>query len=62
MVLIPKLRPASRFDVALKPAMYAALAAATAEDSPVLREPISDTGLEPAAVTILAAALATALS
>ena len=59
---MPKLRPASRFEVELNPAIYADLAAATAEDSPVLREPISDTLLAPAAVTILAAALATALS
>jgi hypothetical protein len=42
--------------------MYAALAAATAEFSPVLLEPISDTGLDWAAVTILEAALATAES
>ena len=62
MVGIPKLLPASRFDVALKPAMYAAIAAATAEFSPVLLEPISETGLDWAAVTILDAALATAES
>ena len=48
--------------MAAKPARYAARAAATAASSWVRREPISMHGRPPAAVTIRAAAEATALS
>ncbi len=62
MVGTPHARPASRFDVALKPAMKAARAAATAERSPGRRDPISASGRSPATCTMRAAALATAES
>ena len=58
----PQRRPASRFEVAPNPAMKAARAAATAECSPVRRDPISARGRPPAAETIRAAAEATAES
>ena len=59
MVLMPQLRPASRFEVASKPAMYAARATATAACSLTRRPPISAKNLPLAAVTILEAAAAT---
>ena len=62
MVGTPQVRPASRFDVALNPATYAALAAATALRSLARREPISAMGRPLAAVTMRAAAEATAES
>ncbi len=58
----PNRRPASRFDVAANPAMYAARAAATAASSWVRREPISMQGRSPAAEVIRDAADAMALS
>ena len=58
----PQVRPASRLDVAPKPAMKAARAAATAERSSVRREPISASGRPSAAATMRAAAEATAES
>ena len=58
----PKLRPASRFDVAEKPAMYAARAAATAAYSLARRDPISMQGRSPAIAVIRDAADATAQS
>ena len=58
----PQRRPASRFEVAANPAMYAAREAETAARSCARREPISDTGRPAAACTIRAAAVATALS
>jgi hypothetical protein len=58
----PQVRPASRFDVAANPAMYAARAAAIADRSPVRRDPISASGRPSAAETIRAAAEATAES
>ena len=59
---MPHRRPASRLDVEENPARYAARAAATAGSSCVRREPISISGRPPAAVTIRAAAEATATS
>ncbi len=54
--------PARRLDVVVKPVMYAARAAATADRSWVRREPISTSGRPAAAVTILEAAEAIAQS
>ena len=62
MVGTPQRRPASRLDVAPKPTMYAARAAATADSSPARREPISASGRSPAAMDMRAAAVATAQS
>ena len=58
----PYCAAAARFDVDANPARYAARAAATAACSCVRREPISMIGRPPAAVTIRAAADATAES
>jgi hypothetical protein len=59
---MPYRPPAARLEVEAKPARYAARAAATAASSWVRREPISMIGRPRAAVTIRAAAAATALS
>jgi hypothetical protein len=59
---MPYARPAARFDVASKPAMYAERAAATAARSCVRRDPISMTGRPPAALVIRDAADAIAES
>ena len=59
---MPWRRSDSRFDVAEKPARYAARAAATAAASCVRRDPISMIGRPAAAETMRAAAEATALS
>ena len=62
VVGMPWVRPASRFEVAPKPARYAARAAATAASSWVRRLPISMSGRPSAAFTIREAAAATAQS
>ena len=58
----PQRRPASRFEVAPKPAIHAARADETAACSCVRRDPISASGRVPAADTMRAAAVAIALS
>ena len=59
---MPYRRPASRFEVAVKPAMAAARAAATADSSCVRREPISAHGRPSATAVMREAAEATAES
>ena len=58
----PYVRCASRFEVPVNPAMYAARAEATAACSCVRREPISISGRPTAALTMRAAADAMAVS